>query len=360
MAAEAGGDIRAGIGTRLRAAREKKGLTLLQAAERMHVDARIVESLEAENFAALGAPVYARGHLRHYAELVDESAAELQQLYADATRAAPAQPDLTRIARMESGNDSGKLVGPAVVGLVAVALVGTVWWVLTLSVDKAQPTPVHNRLESNTAASNSGPEGGASQATPATAANTGAGSESPVALPAPTPEPSPQRGQKGAAAAGAKGGTPGPAPASGSKTPATAKNAAPAAAKNAPPAAANTAPPPAATGATTARSNATAPPPARRAKDGELTLKFSSDSWAEVYDASGQRLFYDVGAAASAHTVRGPAPLRVILGNASGVAVEYNGRPALIPAAVQPDGSARFVINAHGRAVPASPASDGG
>ena len=105
--------------------------------------------------------------------------------------------------------------------------------------------------------------------------------------------------------------------------------------------------------------NVPAPPSAGRAKDGELTLKFSSDSWAEVYDATGQRLFYDVGAAASAHTMRGPAPLRVILGNASGVAVEFNGRPALIPAGVQADGSTRFVINAHGRTVPASPASDG-
>ena len=81
--AEAGGDTRAGIGTRLRAAREKKGYTLLQAAERMHVDSRLLEWLEAENFAALGAPVYARGHLRHYAELVDESPAQLQALYAD-------------------------------------------------------------------------------------------------------------------------------------------------------------------------------------------------------------------------------------------------------------------------------------
>jgi cytoskeleton protein RodZ len=96
MAAEAGGDIRAGIGTRLRAAREKKSLTILQAAEKMHVDARTLESLEAEDFAALGAPVYARGHLRHYAELVGESPTELQQLYADSTKAAPAQPDLTR------------------------------------------------------------------------------------------------------------------------------------------------------------------------------------------------------------------------------------------------------------------------
>jgi len=87
MAAEAGGDLRAGIGSRLRAAREKKSLTILQAAEKMHVDARILESLEAEDFVALGAPVYARGHLRHYAELVGESPTELQQLYADSTRA---------------------------------------------------------------------------------------------------------------------------------------------------------------------------------------------------------------------------------------------------------------------------------
>jgi cytoskeleton protein RodZ len=331
MAAEAGGDIRAGIGTRLRAAREKKGLTLLQAAERMHVDARILESLEAEDFAALGAPVYARGHLRHYAELVGESSPELLQLYADATRAAPAQPDLTRIARrMESSNDSGKLVGPAVIGLVAVALVGTVWLVLTLSVDKVQPTALRSKVESNTAGSNSGADTGATQVAPATAANTVLASEPPAALPAPPPEPAPQRGQKGGTTG--KGGTPGSAAAKGAL-------------------------PPPATGAPTAVSNATAPPPGPRGKEGELTLKFSSDSWAEVYDASGQRLFYDVGAAASAHTVRGQAPLRVILGNASGVAVEYNGRPALIPAAVQPDGSARFLINAHGRTVPASPAS---
>jgi hypothetical protein len=45
--------------------------------------------------------------------------------------------------------------------------------------------------------------------------------------------------------------------------------------------------------------------------------------------------------------------MRVVLGNASGVALEYNGRPASIPSAVMPDGSVHFVINARGRAVPA-------
>jgi cytoskeleton protein RodZ len=381
MAAEAGGDIRAGIGTRLRAAREKKSLTILQAAERMHVDARIIESLEAEDFAALGAPVYARGHLRHYAELVGESPTELQQLYVDSTKAAPAQPDLTRIARMEHERDPGRLVGPAVIGVVAVALVGIVWWLFTLSGEKVQPAAVPSKLESASA----------DQANPA-AAGTDADSDTPVAMPAPAPEPAP-RGAKSGVGVGAKPGTTaGSSPTipsartaaatqSGAKTmAANAKSVPPSATKfaaatatspaNTKTAAATTTPsaatkaaaatiaPPAAA-APIPVANVAAPTPTPRSKDGELTLKFSSDSWAEVYDASGQRLFYDVGAASSAHTVKGPAPLRVILGNASGVAVEFNGRPALIPAVVQPDGSTRFVINARGRTVPASAASDG-
>ena len=365
MAAEAGGDLRAGIGSRLRAAREKKGLTILQAAEKMHVDARILESLEAEDFVALGAPVYARGHLRHYAELVGESPTELQQLYADATRAAPAQPDLTRIARGEPEGDSSKLVGPAVIGLVAVGLVGVVWWLLTLSTENVQPTAVHSKLDSNTP--------GASQANPV-AADTAADNETPVPLPAPAPESTPrgakaqsaktatataaQTGSKSTASSRVAAATNTSPLAAGktvvaTNTPASASGKTSTATNNPPPVAASTA------AAPVAVANVAAPPPAPRSKDGELTLKFSSDSWAEVYDASGQRLFYDVGAAASAHTMKGPAPLRVILGNASGVAVEFNGRPALIPAGVQPDGSTRFIINAHGRTVPAGPASDG-
>ncbi len=62
------------IGARLRAGREKMGLTVLQVAERIHTDPKIVEAIEAQNFQALGAPVYARGHIRHYADLVGESA----------------------------------------------------------------------------------------------------------------------------------------------------------------------------------------------------------------------------------------------------------------------------------------------
>jgi cytoskeleton protein RodZ len=326
MAAEAGGDVRAGIGTRLKAAREKKGLTILQAAEKMHVDPRILESLEVENFAALGAAVYVKGHMRHYAELIGEQPAELQELYAAATRAAPVQPDLTRISRMQPDTDVTKLAGPAVVALVAIAAIGALWWLVSAPSEKPLPTVVQETAQSGEGTV-SGPEAA------------GAEASSPVSVgsQAAAPQGS-QRNQHTA------GGQPGSAGGKVTKTSPvstnTAATATPAVAK-------------AVTGSTPAGAAPPAPPPTR-ARNGQLTLKFSSDSWAEVYDASGERLFYDVGAASSAHTVKGPVPMRVVLGNASGVALEYNGRPAPIPSAVMPDGSVRFVINAHGRAVRAA------
>ena len=307
MAAQAGGDVRAGIGTRLKAAREKKGLTILQAAEKMHVDPRLLESLEAENFTVLGAPVYVKGHMRHYAELVGEQAAELQELYAHSTRAVPVQPDLTRISRAQPESESAKLTGPAIVVLVAIAAIGSLWWLLSTPSEKPLPTPVQDSAQSGTAGQPEATGSGEGVSGAEAAAKASVGSQ-----------PSVAQGTRRNTAAVA--------------TPTVAR----------------------ATPMSTAVTSSPAVPPAPRKKEGELTLKFSADSWAEVYDASGQRLFYDVGAASSAHTVKGLAPMRVILGNASGVALEYNGRPTPIPGAAKPDGSVHFVINAHGRAVPAA------
>jgi len=119
-----------GIGARLRSARERSRLTILQASERLHVDPDLLEALEADDFAALGAPVYVKGHLRHYAELVGESPEALFELYSQGTRIAP--PDLTRVPK-PIPDDASRLVGPAVVVVVGFAVAGTVWWVLSLS-----------------------------------------------------------------------------------------------------------------------------------------------------------------------------------------------------------------------------------
>jgi cytoskeleton protein RodZ len=130
----------ADIGARLRAARERRGMTVLQSAEKLHVDARLLEALEAGNFASLGADVYVRGHLRRYADLVGESGTELQALYSGATPAST--PDLTRIPRAAHNPESSRLVLPAVVAVVALALTGAVWWLVSLPRSKAHPVVV--------------------------------------------------------------------------------------------------------------------------------------------------------------------------------------------------------------------------
>ena len=139
MSGEAGGGELRGIGARLRAAREKRGLTLLQAAERLHLDARVVQALEAEDFAALGADVYVRGHLRRYAEAVGESPVQLQELYSASSRAL--RPDLTRIARREPEQRGSRLLLPALLVVVGLAVAGALWWLLTLPGEKAHPLP---------------------------------------------------------------------------------------------------------------------------------------------------------------------------------------------------------------------------
>jgi cytoskeletal protein RodZ len=93
--------------------------------------------MEAEDFAALVADVYVRGHLRRYAELIGESPSELQELYA---RRAPApRPDLTRIPRRAPGRGVARLVMPGLLGLAGIALLALLWWLLTTPGERAQP-----------------------------------------------------------------------------------------------------------------------------------------------------------------------------------------------------------------------------
>ena len=133
-----------GIGARLRGARERSRLTILQAAERLHLDPDILEALEADDFAALGAPVYVKGHLRHYAELVGESPEALFELYSQGTRVPP--PDLTRVPKPVP-DDAGRLVAPAVIVVIGFVVAGTVWWGLSLShrqwgIAGSRPVPI--------------------------------------------------------------------------------------------------------------------------------------------------------------------------------------------------------------------------
>jgi cytoskeleton protein RodZ len=73
-------------------------------------------------------------------------------------------------------------------------------------------------------------------------------------------------------------------------------------------------------------------------------MKFTGDSWAELIDANGQRLMFDLYTRGREHTARGKPPFTILLGNASGVAVEYNGQPVPVEKYTRPSGTANFIV----------------
>jgi cytoskeleton protein RodZ len=368
MSATPPSEFRTGIGARLKAGRERLGLTLLQVAEKLHVDASVVEKLEAERFGEFDAPVYVKGHIKRYSELVSENTQELLDAYSAAIK--PVLPDLTQLPKVsQHATDPRKLVLPSLVVLIAFALVGTVWWVLQ-NVGKLNPpvTPqaVQTTDEAPTAVPNDAP--GASDVLPSAAtaptpssptASRDAGSNAPNASTVRAIEEAPS-----SAAQSAPGGqTSAPAQSSALNS-GTAQPQSSATARRGTGTRAGTTAGAASSAQITKTTKlaaattpaATAPPePQQRLKSIDLTLKFAADSWAEVYDANGQRLFYDIGSANSSHAVTGTPPLRVVLGNAPGVTVNINGRAAKVPASAVQNDSAQFTINRSGRIVRARP-----
>ncbi|MGQ0595591.1 MAG: helix-turn-helix domain-containing protein [Gammaproteobacteria bacterium] len=58
-----------------------------------------------------------------------------------------------------------------------------------------------------------------------------------------------------------------------------------------------------------------------------LVLELDRESWTEVQDARGAKLYYALAAAGQIIKVAGEPPFRVVLGNAPDVEVYYNGKP---------------------------------
>ncbi|HKS56359.1 MAG TPA: RodZ domain-containing protein [Steroidobacteraceae bacterium] len=78
-------------GGMLRAERERRGYSVQYAAEDLHLDVWVIEALEANRFEALGAPVYAKGHLRKYASLLGLAPVTVLERY-EALSGTPLEP----------------------------------------------------------------------------------------------------------------------------------------------------------------------------------------------------------------------------------------------------------------------------
>lgn len=86
------------VGETLRAAREAKGLSIEDAANRLRLMQRQIEAMESEDFPALGRPVFARGFVRNYARLLGLDHDALLAKMTDASDAPPeAVPTLSPV-----------------------------------------------------------------------------------------------------------------------------------------------------------------------------------------------------------------------------------------------------------------------
>src|SRR5450631_747444 len=123
-------------GARLAAARERAGMSLIQAAERLRLDVVTLQALEAGHFETLGATVFVRGHLRHYAELVGVPVDEIEAAYAASSAKLAPQPDLRRTTTLP-GNAASRAISlpprAALIGAIVLVLVALVWWAMRVA-----------------------------------------------------------------------------------------------------------------------------------------------------------------------------------------------------------------------------------
>jgi len=283
------------LGDRLKAERERRELSAQKAADQLHLDAWVIDALEAEDYQRIGPSVYAKGHLKRYATLLGLSAPEFLAGYdARAQGPKPAAAPAASVRLTEDTAAVHNLPWVPIVGSIGAVLLflGILWWKpWHQRATSIRPSATESTANLGTApgdrAADSAGDGTAAGDQPARAAPKGMQAPSNATAPSP-------------------GGTAASAPAAGAAD--------------------------AAAGTGHAR----------------LRLSFSADSWVDVHDVAGRVAFSGNGRANSVKTIAGAAPLRVYLGAVSGVQLEINNRAVAIGPQFVSGEAARFEAGADG------------
>ncbi len=259
-----------GPGRRLREAREALGLSQADVCGQLHLESKIVTALEADDYKKLPPPTFVSGYLRNYARLVN---LPVEVVMADYERLGfatqpPVRLGTTANKKPEHKSDKAVRITSYLIALVViVALV--VWWQYQENSEPQQQITV--------------PDGDAHLLSP----------EIPSELPAQPLVPQPP---EAISPSGVEDGAAPAAPAPSAPVPAVIPIQ-------------------------------PTPPPSGSLDNATVQLRFEADSWVEINDANGKRLFYAIGKAGEAKSLKGPAPFDVVLGQAPAVKIEYNGVP---------------------------------
>ena len=235
-------------GERLAEARREQQISVLEVAKELHLDEPKVRALERNQFDVLGAPVFAKGHLRKYARLVGVDEADIFADYYEMTRSVDVMPPLVPGRhRVRQEMSPGPWIAVIVILIVAVA--SYYWFVVDSQTDVAPETSPEEVVPQQQDA-----DGMVEVELPAAELTIVAREEPARAVIDSQPEPEP-------------------------------------------------------------------------AADGQtrLNLEFSGDCWTEISDATGKRLFFDMGRAGLGVDLAGTAPFAVLFGNSENVSVSVDG-----------------------------------
>lgn len=370
----------AGPGERLREAREAAGLTLGEVSSRLRLEPRAVERLESDDYEALHGPTFVRGYLGSYARLLNLPPQPILEAYERHGYGPPALvSELGRKSEVHVSDFPVRMVTYVIAGLLVVLVV--LWW-QSRKLEEAPPARAGaEETRAGAPALSAAPEAPASEDTSMASATAPRAASMPMpgddaAPPTPadaagaptahTPQTTdvdadgaeaPAPGGPGdarrsapepeaVAAAEAPDTQPAPEPAA---APGNAPTASAEAAAQSVAAASESASPPDAGGdgratpagtestqasgadADVAAASTAEPAPAPRPEplpgSDVLAIQLARESWIEIYDRGGGRLYYSLAKEGSQVVVTGAGPMRVLLGEAEGAEVAYNGEP---------------------------------
>ena len=275
-------EVQGQLGQRLRAAREARGWSREDVAHRLHVPTTVVADIEAQRFERLGAPIYVRGYLSKYAQLLD-----LPMVVVNRAIEGMSAPDLrasTEAAPLPSAWDRHKVT--VIGGLITLAVATSV---VTLVANRGihAPVPQVRSLDES--------EMTESMAT------------LPVAPPTPAAEIAATDVVTGSGFAAAAPGLASDSISAPAVEPAQA-SAAPV--QSAP-----------------VMASMAAFPPSAPADLHVLEARFREDSWIEIFDADGRVIEQNLVRAGQSRRYESTGAVSIKIGNVGGVDVRADGNP---------------------------------
>jgi len=317
-------------GERLQAARIERGIAIQDLANQMHLSVSILESLEDNRFEDITAPIFVKGYLRSYARIVELDENEILEQYVSEYMEGDPPIGTTTSSSALSERRNGFWYWGLI--LLSIALGLGVWWyqrslqtaeAISLDATAEPPVAVPSSLSEenrpNPAARLSSEAAQRLEQLPPVQAGQLPLQEERASLPS-DPERTPDMVPELADTAEQEV-LPQVAAVEENRT--------------------VVAPPPAAAGVV-----ASSPQPEAAAQDDgrPLQLLVTDDTWADIRDASGRKLVYDLLRAGRRLALDAEPPLRLFFGNGRGVELRWKGQVVELENKIRADNTVRITL----------------